>query len=69
MSVELIPTGVAVRKGDVLTFNATGEIRLSTDASDIATPTGAKSQRRSQNAYPWAMTARSACHWGNPRRV
>jgi hypothetical protein len=44
------PTGVAVRKGDVLTFSATGEIRLSTDASDIATATGARSQRRSQSA-------------------
>jgi hypothetical protein len=44
------PTGVAVRQGDVLTFSATGEIRLSADASDIATATGARSQRRSQSA-------------------
>jgi hypothetical protein len=44
------PTGIAVRKGDVVTFSATGEVRMSTDAADIATPTGARSQRMSQNA-------------------
>jgi hypothetical protein len=44
------PTGITVRKGDMLTFNATGEARLSTDTSDVATATGARSNRRSQTA-------------------
>jgi hypothetical protein len=44
------PTGITVRKGDILTFTATGEARLSNDPSDIATATGAKSNRRSQTA-------------------
>ncbi len=38
-------TGITVRRGENLTFNATGEVRLSGDANDVATPTGAKSQR------------------------
>ena len=43
-------TGLAVRKGEVLTFNASGEVQLSTDANDIATPFGAKSGRKAANA-------------------
>jgi hypothetical protein len=44
------PTGITVRRGDVIRFTATGEARLSTDAADMATATGARSQRRSQTA-------------------
>ena len=33
-------TGLTLRKGDVLTFNTTGQVQLSTDTSDIATPAG-----------------------------
>ena len=44
------PTGITVRRGDRVTFNATGEVRLSTDAADMATAAGARSQRRSANA-------------------
>jgi hypothetical protein len=38
-------TGISVTKGQQLTFNASGEVKLSANADDIATPTGAKSGR------------------------
>jgi hypothetical protein len=38
-------TGLMVRRGEVLTFNTTGEIQLSTAADDIATPAGSKGGR------------------------
>ena len=44
------PTGISVRRGDTLTFNTTGEIQLSGDVNDVATPAGAKSQRYAPNA-------------------
>jgi hypothetical protein len=44
------PTGLAVRRGDVLTLSTTGEVRLSTDTNDMAQPSGANSQRMSPNA-------------------
>jgi hypothetical protein len=43
-------TGLTVRKGEVLTFNASGEVQLSTDANDIATPFGSKTGRKAANA-------------------
>jgi hypothetical protein len=39
------PTGITVRKGQTLTFNATGQVQLSANGDDIATPTGSKSGR------------------------
>jgi len=39
------PTGITLKKGQMLTINATGEVQLSGDSNDIAVPTGAKSQR------------------------
>lgn len=39
------PTGIVVRKGDMVSFQSSGEIRLSTDPDDIAGPAGARSQR------------------------
>lgn len=39
-------TGMTVRKDETLFFNATGEIQLSSDASDVATAFGAKSGRK-----------------------
>jgi hypothetical protein len=33
-------TGLTVRKGEILTFNTTGQVQLSTDTGDIATPAG-----------------------------
>lgn len=44
------PTGITVRRGERVSFNTTGEVQLSTDASDVATAYGAKSQRYAQNA-------------------
>jgi hypothetical protein len=38
-------TGLTVRRGEVLTFNTTGEVQLSPDASDVAHSAGARSQR------------------------
>jgi PA-IL-like protein len=43
-------TGITVRKGEVLTINASGEVQLSTDANDVATPFGSKSGRKATNA-------------------
>lgn len=44
------PTGIMVRRGEVLTFNTTGEIQLSTDTNDVAGPAGARSQRYTANS-------------------
>ena len=44
------PTGLTVRRGEVLSFNANGEVRLSTDTSDVASAHGARSQRKSASA-------------------
>lgn len=57
------PTGITVRRGEVVTFNTTGEVRLSTDAADMAGSAGAKSQRMSQsapmpNVYTGALIAK-----------
>lgn len=44
------PTALTVRRGEVLSFNTTGEIQLSGDANDVANSAGAKSQRYATNA-------------------
>jgi len=44
------PTGLTVRRGEILTFNTTGEIQLSTAPDDVATSAGAKSQRYATGA-------------------
>lgn len=44
------PTGLTVRRGEVITFNTTGEVRLSADAADVAGPAGARSQRKAAGA-------------------
>jgi hypothetical protein len=43
-------TGLTVRKGEVLGINATGEVQLSSDTNDVATPFGSKSGRKATNA-------------------
>jgi hypothetical protein len=43
-------TGLTVRRGEALTFNTTGEIQLSGEANDVATPAGSKSQRLAPSA-------------------
>ena len=39
-------TGIMVRKGERLTFNTTGEVRLSSTGDDVARPAGATSGRK-----------------------
>jgi len=43
-------TGIVVRRGDVLTFQADGNIQLSSDSNDTASPTGSASGRRAPNS-------------------
>jgi hypothetical protein len=43
-------TGITVRRGETLQLNSTGEVQLSTDSADVATPYGAKSQRLAPGA-------------------
>ena len=43
-------TGIRVRRGEVLTFNTTGEVQLSTDANDLSSSAGSKSGRYAPNA-------------------
>jgi hypothetical protein len=40
-----VPTGIVVRRGEVLTFSTTGQIQLSGEVEDIAGAAGARSQR------------------------
>ena len=44
------PTGIVVRRGEVLTITTTGEVRLSTDGSDTAGSAGSKAQRKAAGA-------------------
>jgi len=43
-------TGITVRPGQLLTFTASGTIRMSGNADDVAIPRGAKSGRQATNA-------------------
>ena len=43
-------TGISVKKDEVLSFNANGEIQLSADANDVATPFGSKSGRKAPHS-------------------
>jgi hypothetical protein len=43
-------TGITVRKGQRLSFTVTGQVQLSDDTNDIATPNGAKSGRYAAGA-------------------
>lgn len=45
-----VSSGLTVRQGETLTFNTTGEVRLSNDPSDVAGSAGAKSQRLAPNS-------------------
>ncbi len=44
------PTGIYVQRGQVVTFRTSGEVQLSGDANDMATPDGAKAQRYASRA-------------------
>lgn len=48
-------TGLTVRRGDRITFNASGEIRLSSNGDDIATPDGSKTGRRPSGPLPQTL--------------
>src|SRR4030095_9593983 len=43
-------TGISVKKDQTLSFNANGEVQLSSDANDVATPFGSKAGRKASNA-------------------
>jgi Ca2+-binding EF-hand superfamily protein len=43
-------TGIIVRRGDILSFQADGSIQLSSNASDTATPTGSSTRRRAADS-------------------
>lgn len=45
-----VTTGIAVQQGQRLTFNTTGEVRLSGDQNDVAGPAGARSGRKEPGA-------------------
>jgi hypothetical protein len=43
-------TGLFVNRGDIITFDAQGEVQLSTGSEDVATTAGARSGRTAANA-------------------
>jgi len=45
-----VDTGIVVRAGEVITFDASGQIQMSDNAADIATPAGARSGRMAPDA-------------------
>lgn len=49
-NVQWTPTGLTVRRGEVLTFSTTGEVRLNADGSEIAGSAGSKAQRMAAGA-------------------
>jgi len=60
---QWVPTGFAVRRGETLHFNSTGEVMWAPDAADRATPRGAISGRKAPtppvgNAPGGALIAR-----------
>jgi len=65
-SAAWTPTGMTVRQGDRLTFNATGEVRLSTDAADVANANGSRAGRKAASApVPDAATGALIAKVGN----
>jgi hypothetical protein len=47
-----VPTGIIVRRGDRLAFNASGEVQLSDDGGDVAQPAGSTRGRRAPAGAP-----------------
>ncbi len=45
-----VPTNIMVRRGDRLTFNASGQVKLSPEDSDLANPNGSTRNRRAPSA-------------------
>lgn len=44
------PTGIMVRAGDIITFQSSGQIQMSDNAQDVASPAGAQSRRMAPDA-------------------
>jgi Ca2+-binding EF-hand superfamily protein len=44
------PTGITVRSGDIITFQSSGQIQMSDNAQDVASPAGALSRRMAPDA-------------------
>jgi hypothetical protein len=49
-NADWVDTGLTVRQGQVVSFNASGEVTLSADTNDKATPGGSTSGRKAANA-------------------
>lgn len=49
-NADWVDTGMTVRQGQVVSFNASGEVTLSADSNDKATPGGSTSGRKAANA-------------------
>jgi hypothetical protein len=45
-----VNTGLSVQQGQTILLNATGEVRLSADSNDVATPAGSRNGRMAANA-------------------
>jgi hypothetical protein len=44
------PTGITVRTGDIITFQSSGQIQMSDNAQDVASPAGSLSRRMAPDA-------------------
>jgi hypothetical protein len=65
-SAAWTPTGMTVKRGDRLTINATGEVRLSTDSADLANANGSRAGRKTAAApVPDAATGALIARVGN----
>jgi hypothetical protein len=45
-TTQWVDTGLTVRRGESVRFNATGQVQLSSDGNDTATPAGSRTGRR-----------------------
>lgn len=67
-TAQWVDTGVSVRQGQALTITATGQVVLSADPNDKASPNGALSGRKAANApLPDAMAGALIGRIGNGR--
>jgi hypothetical protein len=63
---DWVSTGLNVRRGQQLTFSANGEVRLGSDTTDVATPSGSKKNRYSPGApIPGALAGALIGRIGN----
>lgn len=60
-----VSTGMRVRRGDVVTFNTTGEVQLSTNASDRARSAGSPSRTAARSPLPSAAAGALIGRVGN----